>query len=93
MSRLKSGLKSSQMPYPVSIGFQFLFRKLSYRFVKFSEDCGFVVRQCSSNWYRIGNMMTQQIDPDIQTVDKCAHLDQTLNFRFLNICTVQYVLV
>lgn len=37
MSRLKAGSESSQMPYPVPIGFQFLFRKLSYRFIKYTE--------------------------------------------------------
>lgn len=93
MSRLNAGLTSSQMPYAVSIGLQFLFRELSYRFVKLAEYCGFVIRQRSRYRYRIGNMMTQQIDPDIQTVDKYSHLNQSLNFWFLNICTVQYLLI
>lgn len=33
MSRLKAGLKSSQMADAVAIGFQFIFRKPGYRFV------------------------------------------------------------
>ena len=36
MSRMNTGLKSSQMPYPAAIGFEFLFGKLGYRFVKFT---------------------------------------------------------
>ena len=36
MSRMNTGLKSSQMPYPAAIGFEFLFGELGYRFVKFT---------------------------------------------------------
>lgn len=67
MSRLNAGLESSQMPYPVAISFQFLFRKLGYRFVKLTEYRGFVIRQRSCNRYRIGDMMSEQIDRDIQS--------------------------
>ena len=93
MSRLNAGSKSSQMPYPVTIGFQFLFRELGYRFVKLTEYRGFVIRQCSCDRYRIGNMMPEQIDPYIHSVDKCAHLDQTLNLRLLNVRAVKYFLI
>ena len=62
MSRLNTGLESSQMPYPAAIGFQFLFGELGYRLVKFTKYRSFVVRQCSGYRYRIGNVMTQQID-------------------------------
>lgn len=93
MSRLKTELKSSQMPYPVSIGFQFLFRKLGYRFVKLTEYCGFVIRQCSCYWYSIGTMMTEQIDRDIQSVDKRPHLNQPLNLRLFDVCAVQHLLI
>ena len=93
MSRLNAGLESSQMPYPVAIIFQFLFRKLGYRFVKLTEYRGFVIRQRSCNRYRIGDMMSEQIDRDIQSVNECAHLDQTLNLRLLDVCAVQYFLI
>ena len=69
MSRLNKGLGSSQTPYPASIGFQFLFGEPSYRLVKFTEYRGFVIRQCSGDRYRIGNMMAKQIDPNLQSVD------------------------
>ena len=90
MSRLETGLKSSQMPYPAAIGFQFLFRKLRYRFVKFSEYRGFVVRQCSRDWYCIGDMVTEQVDTDIQSVNQRPHLHQPLYLRFLDIGAVLY---
>lgn len=93
MSRLRAGLKSSQMPDPVSTGFQFLFRKLSYRFVKLAEHRGFVIRQCSRDGYRVGNMMAEQIDADVKSVDKRAHLYEALDFRFLYICPVRHLLI
>lgn len=77
----------------VAIGFQFLFRKPGYRCVELAEYCGFVIRQCSGDWYRIGNMMTEQINPDIQMADKCAHLNQALYFRFLDVFAVQDFLI
>lgn len=45
MSRLNAGPVSSQMPYSVPMGFQFLFREPGYRFVKFTEYRGFIIRQ------------------------------------------------
>lgn len=85
--------KSSQMPYPVAIGFQFLFRELGYRFVKLAKYRGFIIRQCSRNGYRVGNMMTEQIDADVQSVDECAHLNQTLDLRFLNVCADLHIFI
>lgn len=93
MSRLEAGLESSQMPYPAAIGFKFLFGELGYRFVKFTEYRSFVVGQCSGDWYRIGNMMSEQVDPDIQSINECPHLQQPLNLRLLGICAVQYLLI
>ena len=93
MGRLRTEAASSQMPYPVSIGFQFRFRKPGYRFVKFTEYCGFVARQCTCNWHRIGNMVTEQIDFDVQPINECPHLHQTLYLRLLDICAVQHVLI
>lgn len=49
----KNSYISSQMPYTLAIGFQFLFRKPGYRFVKFTEYRGFVVRQCSRNRHSV----------------------------------------
>ena len=57
---------SSQMPYPAAIDFEFLFGELGYRLVKFPEYLRLVVRQSSGNWYRIGNVMTKQIDLYLQ---------------------------
>lgn len=59
LSRLKAGLKSSQMPYPVAVGFEFLFGKLGYRLVKFGEDSRFVVWQCPGYRYGVGNMVAE----------------------------------
>lgn len=53
----KQRMKSSQMPYPVAIGFEFLFRKLCYRFVKFPEYHSLVIRQYTGYRYCIGNMV------------------------------------
>lgn len=46
------------MPYPAAVGFEFIFRKLSYRFVKFPEDSHLVIGQRSGDWYRIGYMVS-----------------------------------
>ena len=81
------------MPYPVAIGFEFLFRKLGYRFVKFTEYRGFVVGQCSGYRHRIGNVMTKQIDPDIQSVNKCPHLHKPFDFRLFHISSVYDLLI
>ena len=82
-----------QMADAGSIGFQFIFRKPGYRFVELTEYCGFVIRQCSRDWYRVGNVVSEQVYADVQPVDKCAHLNQALNLRFLYVCAVQDFLI
>lgn len=72
------------MPYPAAIGFEFLFWKLGYRFVKFTEYRGFVVGQCSGYRHCIGNVMTKQIDLYLQSVNKCPHLHKPFDFRLFH---------
>lgn len=81
------------MPYPVAIVSQFFLWKLGYRLVKFTEYRGFVVRQSSRDRYRIGNVVAEQVDPDVQSVDKCPHLHQSLYLRLLYICAVLHFLI
>ena len=85
--------ESSQMPYPAAIGFEFLFGELGYRLVKFPEYRRFVVRQCSGNRYRIGNVMAKKVDADIQSVDECPHLHEPFDFRLFHISSVYDLLI
>lgn len=81
------------MPYPAAVGFEFIFRKLSYRFVKFPEDSHLVIGQRSGDWYRIGYMVSHKVDFDLQAVNESSHLNQSLNLWFFLIRAVKHFLI
>ncbi len=80
----------SQMPYPVAVCFEFFFRELGYRIVKFSEQCDFVVWKRSGDRYRIRYVMAKEVDFYAKSVNECAHFHQPLDFRFFLISPVEY---
>ncbi len=93
MSRLRTGGVFSQMPYSAAIGFQFIFGKFGYRCVKFPQDSGLIVGQCTGNRHGVRYMVAKQIDLYVQSVYECPHLNQALYLRLFGICAVQDFLV
>lgn len=93
MQSVNADLVFLQMPYSAAVGFQLIFRKPDYSFVKFTKDCGFVVGQCSCNRYRVGYMVAEQVDFDVQLVDERPYLHQSFDFRLFDICAVLHFLI
>ena len=93
MQSVNADLVFLQMPDSAAVGFQLIFRKPDYSFVKFTKDCGFVIGQCSCDRYRVGYMVAEQVDFDVQLVDERPHLHQSFDFRLFDICAVQHFLI